>query len=395
VHVRSFVSGIAVLMCSIVLSVVLAESLLWLFPGLLPAELQQQLRVAPKNLGISHPYIGHLHRPNNSIILSGTDFRAVHHTDAHGFRNAWPWPERADIVVVGDSLVFGHGVQDTETWPGLLAWALPRSHVINLGLAAAGPPQYLRVYETFGIGLQPRVLLVGLFVRNDFWDADLFNRWLQLGGEGSYMVWRNFGKIETARFNLRDPIASIEGILTLRRYSLLHNLLGHSRNAFLSWRASEPKLVRLADGTQLQLRPNQFMSQTVGAQPDRPEFHLVLQSLTRIYAVAKENGTHPLIVFQPSKEEIYLPLLGEAAPDPGSHLRVALAKLGMAYLDTTTAFRQRAAAGESLFFEVDGHPNARGYGVIAGAVLAHLQENSKRYGLGIGEANPSGKPEAR
>lgn len=394
-RLRAFVSGMALFMFGIVLCVALAECLLRLFPGLLPVEIYQQLRVDPGNLGVSHSYIGHLHRPNNSFIISGKDFRAVHHTDAHGFRNAWPWPERAEIVVVGDSLVFGHGVEDKESWPAILAQTLPPIRVINLGLAASGPPQYLRVYETFGIKFQPKVLLVGLFVRNDFWDAGLFNRWLQLGGEGSYMVWRNFGGVGTAGFSLQNPIVSIKSILTLGRYSLLYNFLRHTRNVYRSWRASEPKLLRLADGTQLQLSPSNFESQTVGAQPDHPEFQVVLHALKRIDAIAKEHGTQPLIVFQPSKEEIYLPLLGEAARDLGGPLRAALAKLGVAYLDVTPAFRQRAAAGESLFFEVDGHPNARGYALIAEVVLAHLQENAQRYGLEIKERNLSGKWETR
>jgi hypothetical protein len=54
-------------------------------------------------------------------------------------------------------------------------------------------------------------------------------------------------------------------------------------------------------------------------------------------------------------------------------------KLGMAYLDLTWAFRQRAAAGERLFFEVDGHPNTTGYALIAELVFAHLKHNAEAY----------------
>ena len=77
------------------------------------------------------------------------------------------------------------------------------------------------------------------------------------------------------------------------------------------------------------------------------------------------EGTHVLVVLQPGKEEVYLPLTDPSVPDPERPLREALDRLRIEYLDLTPGFRQRAAAGARLFFEVDGHPNAAGYALIA------------------------------
>jgi hypothetical protein len=44
-------------------------------------------------------------------------------------------------------------------------------------------------------------------------------------------------------------------------------------------------------------------------------------------------------------------------------------------------FRSRAEKGEVLFFEADGHPNRRGYALIADLVLANLKSHAKQYGL--------------
>ena len=85
------------------LALAMTEAILRLFPGLLPVELQQIIRADPRDYGVVHPYIGHLHKPNNALVISGRDFRAVHHTDGYGFRNAWPWPKTAEIVTLGDS----------------------------------------------------------------------------------------------------------------------------------------------------------------------------------------------------------------------------------------------------------------------------------------------------
>jgi lysophospholipase L1-like esterase len=374
------------LVSSTLFTLLLMEGIVRLASGWLPEETQQLLRIDARDYGVSHPYIGHLHKPNGTIVLSGRDFQAAHHTDGYGFRNAWPWPERAEIVILGDSMVFGHGVEDEQAWPAILQRVLPQSRVINLGLSGATPQQYLRVYETFGQKLHPQVLLVGIFVGNDFWDADAFDRWLQSGASVNYIVWRDFGRPRRVSFSLRQPVDSIIGTLRWKsflfaRKSYLFNLLLHVRGEARRWLRAEPKILQLADGNQLQLLPSDFTNKTIGAQPDRREFQLVLEALHRIQLLAKEQNTQVLIVFQPSKEEVYLPLLGETPPDPGGPLRGAFEKLGIAHLDLTPAFRLRAAAGEQLFFEADGHPNAVGYALIAEGVLSYLKANATRYGL--------------
>lgn len=373
---------------SMLFTLILIETILRLFPGLLAPEIRKAIQAIPENYGVSHPYIGHLHTPNNAFVLRGVDFTAVHHTDGHGFRNAWPWPDKAEIVALGDSVTFGQGVEDQQAWPAILARALPKSRVINLGLIGAGPQEYLRVYETFGLKLRPKLLLVGIFLRNDFWDADMFDRWLQSGWGGNYMVWRDFGRPEKLSFHLEEPIRSIRAILKwyrglLSRSSYLYNLLLYVRGAARKWRPTEVVTFQLPDGARLELQPGNFERNTNESTPGSREFDLVFHALERIWLIARQNGTRVLIVFQPSKEETYLPLLGETVPDVSGPLRRELERLGVACLDLGPIFRERAAAGEKLFFEVDGHPNAQGYALIAEGTLSYLRENAKRYGLSI------------
>jgi hypothetical protein len=356
-------------------SVVLVEGLLRLFPNLIPIEIRHFIEVRENQFGVGHPYIGHLHTPNNSFVLSGRDFSATHNTDGYGFRNSWPWPDRVEIVALGDSMTFGQTVEDNQAWPAVLDGLLPQSRVINLGLIGAGLQQYLRVYETFGIKLHPKLLLVGLFIRNDFWDDGLFERWLT-SGAGNYMVWRDYRPTKV-RFDSNHPIDGL--VQTLRlvvRASYLYNLLRYIRQV-----SFEVKVFQTADGSQLQLLPGDFAEKILGAQPERREFHLALNALRRIYSIASDNGTTMLVLLQPGKEEVYLPLLGEAVPDPAEPLRRELEKSGIDYLDLTPSFRERARAGEKLFHETDGHPNARGYALIAESVRAYLKTNAARYGL--------------
>src|SRR5262249_32582351 len=156
------------------LGLIALEVLVRIGSGLFDPEIRQLMRFNPStiNYGVTHPYIGHLQTPNSSFAASGRDFEAVHHVDSSGFRNNWEWHgAQADIVVVGDSVAFGYGVADEQAWPALLARSLSRSKLVNLALVGAGPQQYLRVFETFGAQLRPKLVLVGVWARNDFIDA--------------------------------------------------------------------------------------------------------------------------------------------------------------------------------------------------------------------------------
>jgi lysophospholipase L1-like esterase len=383
---RQDLFGLVAMVMGVLLTLAIMEGVLRAFPGAFSEEVQQMLQADPENYGIADPYIGHLHKPNNTIVLAGRDFKALHHVDGLGFRNTWPWADRAEIVVIGDSVTFGYGVADDQAWPYLVGQQASPLRVINLGLIGAGPQQYLRLFERFGVKLRPKLLLVGVFPQNDFWDADAFDTWLQSGVGGNYMVWRDFGRPRRVTFRLRDPLDSLEGVLRSTvvpavRSSYFYTLLRAIRGGQEGTAPTPPRTISFADGSRLQLLESDFLAKSAAAQPDRREFQLLLDSLQQIDSLASRHGAHALIVLQPGKEQVYLPLLGETRGDPTGALLPALDRLGIDYLDLAPAFRARAARGERLFFEVDGHPNQAGYDLIAHLVIAHIMENSQRYGL--------------
>jgi hypothetical protein len=93
--------------------------------------------------------------------------------------------------------------------------------------------------------------------------------------------------------------------------------------------------------------------------------------------------TKELVALFPTKEEVHRPLLGD---DQGESWGIlvkpfvaAFERLGIRYLDPTPILQERATQGERLFFEVDVHPNAKGYRLIADAVAERLE---KLAGLG-------------
>jgi hypothetical protein len=156
-----------------------------------------------------------------------------------------------------------------------------------------------------------------------------------------------------------------------RLYSFVFYGLRQLKKQFTGRWDSNPTIFRAPDGSQLQLDVNNFVANTSMAQ------ELTIKALERLYSMTQKNGTQMLLILQPSKEEVYLPLMGEVNidTDPGKTLRAKLSSLGLPYLDLLPEFRKRAVRGEVLFFEVDGHPNARGYALIAELVLDHLRNN--------------------
>jgi lysophospholipase L1-like esterase len=380
---RADVFALAAVAASGVLALAATELVLRLMPGVV-GDLGRVIDADPAKYGVPHPYIGYLHRPNGATVVSGSDFSAVHTVDARGFRNAWPWPASPDVVVIGDSVTFGYGASGEEAWPAIVARGLPDHPLVNLALIGAGPQQYLRVYETFGVELRPKLLLVGVFASNDFWDAEAFDQWLQSGAGGNYMVWRDFGRPGPSAATGADW--SFGSLIEAYGYSALratrtYNLLRALRREVVRGLIAPTAQLEFGDGGRLRLLSGDFRSKSTMASRDTRTFRLTLDALERIHALARERGTRVLMVLQPSKEEVYLPLIEEDVPDLATDLRRSFEERGIEYLDLGPAFRARAAAGERLFFETDGHPNPAGYALVARLVLSHLIEHGPRYGL--------------
>ena len=253
--IRHLLRGTGILLAAMVLSMACGEGVLRLCPAsVLPADLQQGLRAAPHDVGLSHPTIGVLEYPFQTGVFAGPDMQAVYHTDGHGFRNPSPWPPEADIVVLGDSVAFGYGVEDTQAWPALLAQWLTPQRVLNLGLIDAGPQQYLHVYETFQRALHPRVVLVGLSLATDFDDAELFDRWWRTTDRENYRVWKT-----SEPLRLAHPLDTFHTLVS--RYSYLFRIVGSS--------GARVTPFRCLDGVWLSLFPDQLEAARVKAHPDQ------------------------------------------------------------------------------------------------------------------------------
>ena len=130
----------------------------------------------------------------------GYESRGIRHNSA-GFRGAEEFsmrPSKFRVLTIGDSMTYGLGVSDDETFSAHLQ-RLTGDEVINAGVNSYGVDQALLMWERYGIAYAPDVVVLGYFV-DDFHRNGL-----------SMREWRkphfayNAG---TGRIELRTPVES-------------------------------------------------------------------------------------------------------------------------------------------------------------------------------------------
>ncbi len=358
-RVRGLLVNLLLLALSGLFTLVGFEVVLRLFPGLLGEEAALRVHwveVASdtdsegRSLMVDDPEIGFLYRPGTEGRIARGDLDFRFRLDSKGFRNSEPWPEPVRMVVLGDSMAFGYGADEGADWVSHLRARLPDLGIVNLGLIGSGPLQQERIFERFAAGLRPSVVLLCLFAGNDLDDDRAFARWLEHGATGSYRRFRGQGD----------------------RW-LDDSLLGLAQRTYLFWFASDlaKTLRQRSRGRTLELDSGERL-QLVLPRPgaiDPADLDRTLGAVGALRSRVENSGGRLFVLLMPTKEEIYLPLLGETAPSPTAVLAQRLVGDGSDVLDLGEVLRRRATrSGPALYFAIDGHPNPRGQAIIADAV---------------------------
>lgn len=98
------------------------------------------------------------------------------HVNGRGYRGAgWPAPAGDEVIVVGDSQVFGLGVEDGETFSAGLAARSGRA-VLNAGVPTYGPQEYMAVARELLAERRARAVVVVLNFVNDPFEIERPNR---------------------------------------------------------------------------------------------------------------------------------------------------------------------------------------------------------------------------
>jgi hypothetical protein len=264
------------------------------------------------------------------------------------------------MVVLGDSFIEGILVSQQDLVSSKLRDNL-QVEVTNLGQSGYGPQQELAVLRRFGLKLTPKVVLWFFFEGNDLLDIPRYERfkrdWEDIARKRNSFSERSF---------TRNALFTLEGLTAGRKNDDLEarrRSCKFSRGpgvetlyfAYLANALSNEDLVSL-DEAQNDFLQAQKLSADIGAQL----LLIYVPTKLRVYGNYCECPADALVK---SAELNDLPQKMEA----WSKLH------GVSYLDLTPALRERAARGELVYFTDDGHWNANGHLVAAGAITQYLE----------------------
>jgi lysophospholipase L1-like esterase len=159
------------------------------------------------NLYTPDPVLGVRLLPGESMKLSfgGNPVTTVR-INKDGYRGAdFPPPGDDEVLVVGDSQVFGLGVEEQETFSARLQTMLPSAHVINAGVPTYGPPEYDRVLADLLEKRKAKRVVYVVNLANDLFEAERPNTERHAVWDG-WAVRKETAPASVASFPGRDTL---------------------------------------------------------------------------------------------------------------------------------------------------------------------------------------------
>jgi hypothetical protein len=283
------------------------------------------------------------------------------------------------VVAIGDSFVYG-GVAEADHWcahleRGLTAARAGRVEVLRLGAPGTGPPFYLRMWELEASGLRPGLVVVGLFVGNDFFDeqgrAEGWRGLVEGAAAVSYSVRlaRNLLHLDAplvARTRTTTGGRHATGGFDLPGFAYDDTRPTFSEEAFAEIERDRMTLcresARLRFGVRLErvMRVLRELKAQAGQANTRlvvmviPDEYQVDPSVALLAARADRRGLEQFDLDRPQRE-----------------LARALAAQGIESVDLLPAFREQGAR-ERLYVPRDTHWNRAGHRLAGERLLAYL-----------------------
>ena len=290
-----------------------------------------------------------------------------------GLRGPEIGPGSADalrILVIGDSFVFGVGVEDAETFTAVLAAGLTREGVVaeglNAGIPAFGVPDAEDWLRRHGVDLEPDIVILAIFLGNDLVDASP-DREEILMVDGLLVPSQSAGGLKAWLHRHSHLYVAIKGLLEQPGLLPLRGKLG----------LGEPWKIRILK--------EEFSVYRRSAETDlAPAIEATDEALGRLVSLADEYEFKLVAVLIPSEIQVdpdrWLGGLASLGLDGGDYdpempTRIfsrLLEEHTIATLDLGPGYRAGLADGEPLYFRLDRHWTVEGHDLAADSLADFL-----------------------
>ncbi|KJR40852.1 hypothetical protein MCHI_003253 [Candidatus Magnetoovum chiemensis] len=305
-------------------------------------------------------------------------------TDELGFPND-KIPDNADVLFLGDSFCVAAAVENPDGLQRTLADASGLS-IYNLGVSATGAVHQEWILRNIGLTrFNPKAVLWFIFPANDFADAGAVFEHKKRGIKTYKDLYKDFPypalySIGAVRELLKDKT---------KREALPPLLLNKTTPMWFY-----PEYLKELAKTKEELQKNAGVQTT-------------LDSITRVWDELKKRGIKLIIVYVPSKEQVYLPHVEENAEkvyaaanfinsdeltqtadafydkavknrQNAEEIISAFVKTaGISYISMTPYLEQLAAQGINAYLSADTHWTPIGQNSALTAMLNELMEKGK------------------
>lgn len=312
--------------------------------------------------------------------------------DGNGLRNP-AIPERAEIVTIGDSQTYGVSAMAFNSWPSWLSRMTGQS-VYNVALGGWGPIQYEVLLEELAFTLNPKTVVLGLYLGNDVFDA--------------YRVVYGLDHWKSRRLadgaTLISPYESVNrprGLSALVRFrawigqkSILYRLAVSSAGQLLgrleiALRSVDPGITIIDDpDLRTAFTPQRRL---LGLDRSRPEvqegLRLTFDALERMIGKTREKGIQLVVLVIPTKEAVFeerligrpdlanadaIKLLLGAEAEIREEIKRFVETRGIPFVDPRKAMTSAADTEPIYPSNEGGHPVSAGYRAIAAAVAEEI-----------------------
>ncbi|MBT8422142.1 MAG: SGNH/GDSL hydrolase family protein [Gammaproteobacteria bacterium] len=312
-NINEILKGLAAMCVSLIIFLVLLEVTLQIYTRVaIYYDVEMSRYATELKQKADNPNIGHVHRPGAEAHLMGVDVKI----NSDGFRDEEYSLERTAahrIVVLGDSLTFGWGVEQEDTYEAILERELGQIRpveMINTGHGNYNTVQQVNLLREKGLAYNPDKVVVFFFI-NDAEVTPVRSKW--------------------------TPIARLRSVTFL-------------------WSRVRGLLTRTAPGQTFE----SFYSDLY--EDDQPGFVAMKEAFLELQGLCEERGIQLQVVMIPELHNL------TDYPFSNEYRKVYdfLQANNIAAIDLTDDFATYTEAPETLWVALDdAHPNAPAHRMIA------------------------------